>query len=359
MEVLREIQYDMYYMLPATQQEVKDADLRYINDTTPGFTRERKNDSFIYKDIDGKIISSETVLSRIKDLVIPPAWEHVWICPFPSGYLQATGTDEKGRKQYIYHKEWKKISQENKFDRMIFFGEVLPKIRTKVREDIDQEELSQEKILATVVWLLEHTLIRIGNDEYAKENNSFGLTTLRMRHVKVRGKEVTFEFRGKSGIEHTVSISHPKIAKIIKECIELPGYEIFQYLDGTGEKHTIDSSLVNNYLKAITSDNTSAKEFRTWGGTVLSAETLFAIGPASTETEMKKNISTAIKKVSQHLRNTATVCRTYYVHPVILSTYKNNILVPHFAHAFANFDSSKTQLRRAEYATLSLLQKYS
>jgi len=348
-----------FYMLPTIRQEVQDADLRYINDTSKGFSRERKGDSFVYKDTDGNIIQHEATLVRIKDLVIPPAWEDVWICSSASGYLQATGIDEKGRKQYIYHEEWKKITQENKFDKMVFFGEVLPKIRNKVREDMAQEELRQEKILATVVWLLEHTLIRIGNDEYAKENNSFGLTTLRNRHVRVRGKEVTFEFRGKSGIEHTVSIVHPKIAKIIKECIELPGYEIFQYFDDNGEKRTIDSSLVNTYLKSITNENTSAKDFRTWGGTVLSAETLFITGPATTQNEVKKNISQAVKKVSQYLRNTAKVCRTYYVHPVILETYEKNILIPHFEQTYANFDNSKTHLRRAEYATISLLQKYS
>lgn len=339
--------------------ELQKADLRYVTDSTPGITRERQGKDFVYKDSDGKKITSDTTLARIHDLVIPPAWEKVWICPSPTGYLQATGIDEKARKQYLYHKEWTARSQENKFNKMIDFGEVLPKIRSKIRQDMTSEELDKEKIIATVIWLLEHTLIRIGNEAYAKTNDSFGLTTLRNRHVKVRGKQVAFEFKGKSGVEHTVSVTNPKIAKIIKECIELPGYEIFQYVDSGNERHTIDSASVNEYLKAITQEDISAKEFRTWGGTVLSGETLFSIGPADTTTTLKKNISQTVKKVSQHLRNTTTVCRTYYIHPVILETYEKNILIPHFEKVYKDFENIKTQLTRPEYATLSLLQKYS
>lgn len=344
---------------PQLVKEIKKADLRYISDTTLGIKRQKQNNEFIYLDTDGKKISSDNVLIRIKALTIPPAWEHVWICPSPTGYLQATGYDEKGRKQYIYHSDWIKQTQENKFNNIIFFAEVLPKIRTKIAADISEEELEKDKIIATVIWLLEHTFIRIGNEEYAKENNSFGLTTLRNRHVKVKGKEVTFEFKGKSGIEHTVSVSHPKIAKIIKECIELPGYEIFQYINTDGSKHTVDSEDVNEYLKTVTGQDITAKDFRTWGATVLSAETLKIIGPSNTELELKKNITTAIKKVSQHLRNTAAVCRQYYIHPTILKTYKNNTLIPHFEKIYQNFDREKAKITRPEYATLTLLQKYS
>lgn len=342
---------------PTLEQEIKKADLRYISDSTPGITRKKDNGSFVYFDTDNKKITSDTILERIKNLVIPPAWDNVWICPSPTGYLQATGLDEKGRKQYLYHADWKKRSQENKFSKMIYFAEVLPKIRSKIREDMNNDELDKEKITATVIWLLEHTLIRIGNEEYAKENDSFGLTTLRNRHVKVHGKEVTFEFRGKSGIEHTVSITHPKIAKIIKQCFELPGYEIFQYMDGD-EKHTIDSENVNAYLKEITSEDITAKEFRTWGGTVLGGETLFQIGPAFNDKDMKKNITQAIKTVSQHLRNTVSVCRQYYIHPTIVKSYQKNVLIPHFEKVYKNFEKEKTQLTRPEFATLTLLQKY-
>jgi len=216
---------------PTLAKDLKKAELRYVHDGTQGITRRRKDSNFLYIDTDGKIIRSEEILKRISELAIPPAWSDVWICPSPTGYLQATGIDVKKRKQYIYHAEWKKISQENKFKNIIFFGEVLPDIRKKVTSDMAIDSLERNKIIATVIWLLERTLIRIGNDEYAKENNSFGLTTLRNRHVTVRGKNVEFEFRGKSGVQHTVSVSHPGIAKTIKECIELPGYEIFQYLD--------------------------------------------------------------------------------------------------------------------------------
>lgn len=340
------------------EKELEKADLRYISDSTQGITRERAGKDFIYKDTSGKKITAETTLKRIEDLAIPPAWENVWICPSPSGYLQATGIDDRNRKQYLYHQDWVKRTQENKFSKMISFGEVLPTIRRKIRSDMDNEELDKDKITATVIWLLEHTLIRIGNEEYAKTNDSFGLTTLRNKHVKVKGKEITFEFKGKSGVQHTVSISHPKIAKIIKECIELPGYEIFQYISGD-DKYTLDSASVNEYLKQITNMDISAKEFRTWGGTVLGGETLFLLGNGDNEKTVKHNIVTAVKKVSQYLRNTTAVCRQYYIHPTILETYEKNILIPHFEKTYNNFDRNKTQLTRPEYATLTLLEKYS
>src|SRR5260221_10393070 len=328
---------------PTLSKDLKRADLRFVSDTTAGITRKKDHDTFTYFDTDGKKIDSDIILSRIDSLAIPPAWRDVWICPSPTGYLQATGVDEKGRKQYVYHTDWTKLSQENKFNNILFFAEVLPKIRAKIRDDMDSLELEREKIVATVIWLLEHTFIRVGNEEYAKENNSFGITTLRNRHVKVRGKNVTFEFRGKSGIEHTVSVANPKIARIIKQCIELPGYEIFQYLQD-GEKHTVDSQDVNEYLQTLTGKDVTAKDFRTWGGTVLSAELLKAIGPSESEESIKHNIATAVKKVSQHLRNTATVARTYYIHPVILETYKKNLLIPHFEKIYKAFDSTKAKI---------------
>ncbi len=340
-------------------KEIKKADLRYISDASAGFSRQKQGNDFSYLDVDGKKITTDTTLERIKNLVIPPAWTNVWICPSTTGYLQATGIDDRGRKQYIYHTDWVEQTQENKFNSILDFAEVLPKIRNKIYIDMQEEELEKDKIIATVIWLLEHTFIRIGNEEYAKENNSFGLTTLRNKHVKVRGKEVTFEFKGKSGIEHTVSVSHPKIAKIIKECIELPGYEIFQYVNDDGSKHTVDSADVNQYLKIVTGEDITAKDFRTWGATVLSAETLHRLGPAENATQLKKNIATAVKKAASNLRNTTTVCRKYYIHPVIIETYQKNILIPHFEKSYANFDREKAKISRPEYATLTLLQKYS
>src|SRR5260221_1440254 len=279
-------------------KDLKKADLRYVSDTTAGITRQKNGTNFTYLDTDGKKITSDIVLARIADLVIPPAWTDVWICSSPTGYVQATGIDEKGRKQYIYHQDWIKISQENKFNKILLFAQFLPKIREKISRDMDERALEKDKIIATVIWLLQHTLIRIGNEEYAQENNSFGLTTLRSRHVNVRGKKVQLEFRGKSGIEHTVSVTHPKIVKIIKECIELPGYEIFQYVSDDGERHTVDSQAVNEYLKSLTGEDITAKDFRTWGGTALSAVTLHTIGQAQTPLEIKKNITQTVKKVA-------------------------------------------------------------
>lgn len=339
-------------------KDLHKADLRYISDGSPGITRKHNGESFKYFDTDGKIIKSDTIIKRIGDLSIPPAWTNVWICPSPSGYLQAIGYDGRKRKQYIYHERWTELSQENKFNKMIFFGQVLPQIRKQISKDMALQELEYNRIVASVVWLLEHTFIRIGNDTYAEENQSYGLTTLRNRHVKIRGKNVKFEFRGKSGVDHSISITNPRIAKLIKECIELPGYEIFKYLDGLGEKHIIESSDVNNYLKTITGEDISAKDFRTWGGTILCATTLCAIGSGTTK-DKKKNISHAVKKVSQHLHNTATVCRNYYIHPVILETYQKDILIPHFEDIYKNYNRDKNEITHDEYATLSLLRKYS
>ncbi len=339
-------------------KDLKKTELRYSHDSIAGITRKKNNGSFEYFDTDGKLITSDIILDRIKKLTIPPAWSHVWICPSPSGYLQATGIDEKNRKQYLYHEEWKKLCQENKFHKMLFFGKALPEIRKQMTKDMAVEELEKNKILATIIWLLEHTLIRIGNTEYAEDNNSFGLTTLRNRHITIRGKQITFEFRGKSGIEHTISVSHPSITKIIKECVELPGYEIFKYVDENGDRHPIDSSDVNEYLQTITGEDITTKDFRTWGGTTLCAVNLYTIGSYTTPEEAKKNISKAVTKVAQHLGNTIKVSRDYYIHPVIIETYQKNLLIPHFEQVYKNYKREKETLPREELATLTLLSKY-
>lgn len=344
---------------PSFAKDLKKADLRYISDSTKGITRRKAGKEFAYFDTDAKKITSSIIENRIKSLVIPPAWTDVWICPSPSGYLQATGIDEKGRKQYLYHPDWTKLSQQNKFNKILSFAQLLPKIRSKITRDMTEDSLEKDKIVATVIWLLQHTLIRVGNEEYAQENNSFGLTTLRNRHVDIRGRHVTFEFRGKSGVEHTVMVSHPKIAKIIRECIELPGYEIFQYVDKDGQRHTVDSQDVNEYLQAVTGEDITAKDFRTWGGTVLGAVSLYNIGNPLKPEDIKKNISQTVKKVSQHLRNTTTVCRTYYIHPTVINTYEKEILVPHFEKIYTNFGKENTNLNRQEFATVTLLEKYS
>jgi DNA topoisomerase I len=339
-------------------KQIKKADLRYVTDESPGISRKKKGDKWLYF-LDEKIVKDPKIIKRVDELVIPPAWDKVWICARDDGYLQATGFDDKGRKQYLYHEDWSKQSQENKFSKMTFFGEVLPEIRRKISRDMLIKELNKEKILATVVWLLQHTFIRIGNEEYVKENNSYGLTTLRNKHVKVRGENVSFEFRGKSGIDHSITFSHPKVSKIIKECFELPGYEVFQYLDERGDKHGIDSGDVNEYLKSITGEDVTAKDFRTWGGTTLSAESLYKMGFFETEEAAKKNINGVVKIVAAHLGNTPKVCRCYYIHPTVLDSYQERILVPHYDKILSHSGDKPDELTKKEYAVLTLLQEYS
>ncbi len=340
-------------------KELKKADLRFVSDSKAGATRRHQGDTFVYYDASQKKISDRQTLERIKRLSIPPAWTNVWICQSSSGYLQATGYDDKNRKQYIYHEEWTKLSQENKFNKIIEFAQVLPKIRKKVQRDMAEDTLERDKVIAAVVWLLGATLIRVGNDEYAKENNSYGLTTLRNKHVRLGRKNITFEFMGKSGVQHSVKISHPRIVKIIKECFELPGYELFQYLDEEGKRHPLDSADVNKYLKEITGLDITAKDFRTWGATTISALALFEMGSGEDEKDEKRKVSQTIKKVAKHLRNTAKVCRSYYIHPVVIEAYHKKLLIPHFKNIYETSTAKYDSYTRQEFATLTLLQKYS
>lgn len=292
-------------------------------------------------------------------MAIPPAWENVWISPFPYGHLQATGYDLKGRKQYIYHPEWVKICQGNKFDKLLDFAKALPKIRGQVKADLNSSGMPRRKIIAAVVWLLEHTFIRVGNDEYARENDSFGLTTLHDRHVNIWGDRIRFDFVGKSGIRHKVDIHDPKLAKIIKSCVELPGYELFQYVDDTGDRHAVDSKDINEYLKEVTSEDITAKDFRTWGATLLSALTLEKMGICQNEKIFKKNVLEAVKTVSSCLGNTPSVCRSYYIHPAVIESYKENVLTAFFDKSFKNKIKENLGLTRAECSVATLLQRYS
>ncbi len=328
--------------------------LKYINDTIPGITRLRTKNGFTFYDPNGVKISNENILLRVKNLGIPPAWEEVWICPYTHGHIQATGIDSKKRKQYIYHEVWEEMQKQNKFDKVTFFGRSLPKIRRRIRQDINSRGLGKNKVVATVVWLLEHTFVRVGNDEYAKDNNSFGLTTLRNKHVKVKGSQVRFEFAGKSGVHHLVDISHPKIRRVIKRCIELPGYELFQCVDDETGKHAVDSSDVNGYLQDTTGEDISAKDFRTWGGTFLSAVTLNKMGDQESKNRLKQNISETIKEVAKHLRNTPAICKNYYIHPEVLRKYEEKELIAHFA----NSQAIKRDLSRNELGLIRLLEKY-
>lgn len=337
-------------------EKIEDADLRYIAESSRGYSRKKVGEHFQYFNTEDKRISDDKVIERINKLRIPPAWKTVWISPSSNTHLQATGLDDKGRKQYIYHQKWIELSQQTKFDKLIDFALSLPKIRSRLSHDLAGNLLDRKRVIATVIWLLQKTFIRVGNEEYAKENDSFGLTTLRNRHVKVKGSEVKFNFKGKSGVEHLVSVSNPKVAKIIKQCIELPGFELFQYVDENGNRHVVDSADVNSYLSDTTKEKITAKEFRTWGGTTLGATTLYKLGDFSDDKGLKKNVVEAVKSVSKHLRNTVAVCRSYYIHPIIFKSYEDKRLIPHFNYGVTDGNSG---LHKDEYQVLTLLQKYS
>ncbi len=308
-------------------KSAKLAGLRYVCDDTPGIERKQTGKGFSYIGVDGKPIRDPEELNRFKALVIPPAWTKVWICPLPNGHLQATGRDEKGRKQYRYHPDWQRIRSQTKFNRTIAFGSTLPLIREKTEEHLNLRKLSREKVLATVARLLETTCIRVGNVEYAKENSSFGLTTMRNRHVEISGSKVRFQFRGKSGVQHELELNDRRIARIVKQCRDLPGYELFEYFDENGDRQTISSDDVNAYLKEITGEEFTAKDFRTWAGTVAAAQTLTELGEFTSQTQAKKNITEAIKQAAKQLGNRPATCRKYYVHPAIIDAYMDGSLL--------------------------------
>jgi len=297
------------------------AGLRYVSDTMPGIRRRRSGKGFSYIGPDGKRIRDENVLRRIRSLAIPPAYTEVWICPQPNGHLQAVGRDARGRKQYRYHPKWRETRDETKFGRMLAFSEALPAIRRRVESDLARPGLPREKVLATLVRLLEVTGIRVGNDEYARANRSFGLTTLLDDHVEVSGSTMRFKFRGKSGKIHTASLSDRRLARIVQRCQALPGEDLFQYLDADGVEQTVGSGDVNDYLREITGEDFTAKDFRTWTGTTLALAALEEIGPSPDEREAKSAIVRAIDRVAEQLNNTRAVCRKYYVHPMVFERY--------------------------------------
>ncbi len=334
----------------------RQAGLSYVTDARPGIGREGRPGRFRYIDPSGKLLRDQDVLARIRALVIPPAWTHVWICPSESGHLQATGRDAKGRKQYRYHARWREIRDANKYEQLSDFVRALPTIRKTVRRHLRLPGLPREKILAAVVNLLEATLIRIGNQKYARENGSFGLTTLRNRHVRIRGRRLQFDFRGKSGKRHHIELTDAKLAAIVRRCRELPGQELFQYLDAQGDAHVVTSTDVNEYLCAISGGHAyTAKDFRTWAGTVLAALALRQQPVPGSEHEMKKNIVEAVRLVSQRLGNTPSICRKCYVHPGVMEAYRTGCL-----ERLTAFDSSQPAAvrltRRNELALTSMLR---
>lgn len=297
------------------------AGLRYVHDDRPGIRREAVKDGFRYLDARGEPVTDEAMLARIKRLVVPPAWTEVWICPQANGHLQATGRDARGRKQYRYHPRWREARDEVKYERMLKFGQALPAIRAEVDRALRLPGLPREKVLATIVYLLEATMMRVGNEEYARTNKSFGLTTLRNRHARVDGSDVEFSFRGKSGVYHKVKVHDRRLARIVARSRDLPGQELFQYVDEDGETHAIDSSDVNEYLRAIGGEDYTAKDFRTWSGTVLAALALQEFEKFDSEAQAKKNIVRAIESVAEKLGNTPSICRKCYVHPAVLDAY--------------------------------------
>lgn len=331
--------------------------VRYISDDQLTWTRKRVGKSFQYLNEKGKPLKTADE-ERVKHLGIPPAWKQVRISPDEKGHIQAVGFDDKERKQYIYHPVWSEVKQQQKFDKVVKFGEVLPTLRQTIAGHMRQRELTRERILSTIVYLLEHTFIRVGNKEYAEENQSFGLTTLREKHVELDGNVVTLKFKGKSGVHHEYNLRDPKIVRTVRQCLELPGYNLFQYLDEDDERQVVDSSDVNEYLQAITGEEFSAKDFRTWGGTTLAGDTLFKIGPPVDESALKKALIQTVEEVSSHLHNTEAVCRKYYIHPAIFTSYEKAMLVPHYEKSYASI-KDRSGLTPLEYASWSLISKLS
>lgn len=304
----------------------EDAGLHYVSPHAPGILRCRAGQGFYYVDGAGQRVRDQATLARIRGLVLPPAWRDVWICSDPRGHLQAVGVDARGRKQYRYHADFRRVRDESKYERMLDFVQVLPKIRRRIRADLKLPGMPREKVLAAVVHLLETTQIRVGNDEYARANQSFGLTTLRNKHARVIGSCVQFQFRGKSGVQHAVDLQDKRLAKIIRHCQDLPGEELFTYLDDQGKPHDVGSSDVNAYLREITGADFTAKDFRTWAGTVLATEALQRTSAEIAAEEIsatarKKHIVAAVDQVALQLRNTRAVCRKCYIHPAVLESY--------------------------------------
>jgi DNA topoisomerase I len=332
------------------------AGLRYVSDRQRGLQRRKVRGGFVYIGVDGKMIRDRHVLDRIRALAVPPAWTDVWICPDARGHIQATGLDAKHRRQYRYHAAWHAFRNETKFDRMEAFAHALPLIRRRTRIDLAQSGLPRSKVLATIVQLLEKSLIRVGNEEYARENRSFGLTTLRNRHVQVNGGTLRFQFRGKSGVRHSVGVNDRRLARVVKQCRDLPGQELFQYLDETGEAQGVDSGDINRYLDEITNQAFTAKDFRTWWATVLAVAALREFRTAHTKTQAEKNVLVALDAVSGVLGNTRAVCRKSYVHPGVVECYANGSMFKVLGRSSRAAANRIARLSADEVALVTLLK---
>lgn len=320
--------------------------LRYVTDSGPGFRRKRTGTTFSYYDKDGKRITDKSIVSRIKSIGIPPAYESVWICPSANGHIQATGLDARGRKQYRYHPKWRELRDQDKYAHVMQFAAALPALRARASKHMKLEGLPREKVLATIVSLLEKTLIRVGNAEYAEQNKSYGLTTMRRRHVTIGRAVLRFDFTGKSGKQWKLQVDDKRITAIVKRCAEIPGHELFKYLDNDGASHTVDSGDVNAYIRENTSQDFTAKDFRTWAGTVLAALALAEFKKYDSQAEAKRNVVAAIEKVAKQLGNTPAICRKSYVHPEILTAYMSGDLIK-------MIDAKIAQKFKRQYAKLS------
>jgi DNA topoisomerase-1 len=334
----------------------KAAHLRYVTGEGPGIVRKRRGKGFYYLGPDLKTVRDKATLQRIASLVIPPAWENVWICPSENGHIQAVGRDAKGRKQYRYHPRYRQVRDENKFGRLLAFGAALPRIREQANKDLSLPGLPQRKVVAAIVRLLDETCIRIGNEEYAKANKSFGLTTLRDRHADIHGQSIRFHFRGKSNQEHDITLRDRRLARIVKRCQDLPGQELFQYQLETGEHVIVNSADVNEYLREITQEEFTAKDFRTWHGTGHMAQQLAALGPASSETAIKRNIVQAVKETAKHLGNRPAACRKYYIHPAVFESYVEQTIFAVMPKTLGNAAPPRGKLNSLEMAVLRIVK---
>jgi DNA topoisomerase-1 len=332
------------------------AGLRHALDRGPGLSRLRAGKGFTYRDAQGRTIRDRTVVARVQSLAIPPAWTDVWISPSATGHIQATGRDAKGRKQYRYHPRWRAVRDESKYQRLMAFARLLPRIRARVERDLSREGLPRPKVIATVVRLLEATLIRVGNEEYARQNRSYGLTTLRDGHAVVSGERVRFRFRGKSGRDHVIDLHDRRLSRIVKRCQELPGQQLFQYVDGRGRRRSLESADVNAYLRDVTGADFTAKDFRTWAGTVLAAWALHELAAGTPAAPVKRNVVRAIEGVSARLGNTVAVCRKCYVHPAVVDAYLDGSLAETLK-ARLTAETKRAGLRADEARVLQLLAR--